>query len=113
LWVDGPGRQDMKATDHRDVTLRLAVQVGLQFNITPSMRGIFASLQGNVLKLVAYFDKDPTQEERDLLVDAASEVSGQFPELLDVEVECVWDARAFDELPKKGALVYARHEPSV
>lgn len=98
------------------VRLRLATQVGLLTNVTGAMRAICVSLVDNEVRLLAYFDRVPTEDERDMLVDAAVETAGDFPDNLGADVECIVDLRPMRELmgalreANQGYLVYARHE---
>ncbi len=87
-----------------------AIQVGLQFNITPAMRFIYVDLRGQTIRLTAYFEGDPTDEEREMLLDAAIEAGAQAESLLEVDVRCIRDDRLFHLIPSEGDLVYARHE---
>lgn len=102
-------RQEMNAFDMP--RLLRAIQVGLQFNITPAMRFIFINLEADTIWLKAYFDREPTDAEREMLLEAAVEAGGHAEEVLNVDVKCVCDTRPFQSIPQVGSLVFARHEP--
>lgn len=79
-----------------------AIQVGLQFNITPAMRFIYVDLRGQTIRLTAYFERDPTEEEREMLLDAAVEAGAQAKVLLEFDVRCIRDDRLFHLIQSEG-----------
>ena len=92
-----------------ETTLRAALQEGLHFHITPSMRFISISLQDGLLRLLAYLDQPP-EDESDMLEDALNEAGGHLGLSLEKEVVCMVDRRPFHQLNHLDFLVFARHE---
>lgn len=98
------------------VQLRLAIQTGLLTNITPAMRVICVDMDDGVIRLSALLEREPTQEEEEMLLDAALDAAGDFPRVMKAEVRCVVESRSMADLmgglhkSPLGYVVYARHE---
>ena len=97
------------------VRLRLAIQVGLLTNVPSSARIIWVNLIGDQIRLTVVFERQPTDDERELLIDAACEAEGDFERILETLVEFLVDTRPMATLMKdipdeRGYMVYARYE---
>ena len=91
--------------------MRVALQQGLLFNIVSSMRWIFFEFKNNTMILTAAFDREPTEDDRELIIDAVSEASDQFQTRYAIEGHCYYEKRPREEVNFKGGfLVYARNE---
>ena len=92
------------------LVLRASIQDGLLFNIVPSIRWIFFHVEKTKMVLNAAFDKEPLENEKEMLIDAVAEASGHFDENFEIEVQCYYEPSRFEEVTKKGYLVFARFE---
>ena len=91
--------------------LKLSAQRALLFSIAPSFKYIFVEVVDDVLIMLAYVSSTPTQDERDLLYAACSEMCGDFVELKDSKskVHIMVSDADYVDLPKKlKYLVYAQ-----
>ena len=99
-----------------DVQLRLAIQRGLLWNVPSSVRFICVKLEADHLAMVACFSSEPTEDEKENLLDAGFEAAGDFPGNITVGLKCIVDDRPMGmlipEIKKAnfGRTVYARHE---
>jgi hypothetical protein len=98
------------------VRLLLAIQTGLLSNVTPAMRVICVRLVDGVIELTAFFEREPSEDEREMLLDASLDAANAFVREVEAKVECIVDEREMGELMRhlnaqpRGALVYMRHE---
>lgn len=78
--------------------------------ITPNVRKVSIHEQNNVILLIFYYDKEPSDDEMELSEEAATEVIADFPDPFSIECE-----RNVISFPKKidvmGNLIFSRHEP--
>ena len=89
----------------------IAVQQGLLFNIVSSIRWIFFKFENNTMILTAAFDKEPTEDERELITDAVFEAAGDFQTRFSIEGHSYYEKKPLEEVnPDGGILVYARNE---
>jgi hypothetical protein len=65
--------------------LRLSVQRSLLGNVTVNLAGLRAELGGMVILIDAYFFNAPSEEDRELVDVAASEVIADYPDGYTVE----------------------------
>ncbi len=63
-----------------------------------------------LLTFCAYFIEEPTEDEQELLSNAAWETAMEFPEIEDVEVSCISSQRPFNELDKLDYWLFVRAE---
>ncbi len=95
----------------KDLELVGAFQRALLFNISASMRFISCEIiNEDILQVYIYFDKDPTEEELDLIYSVAGEVCGDFPGLNNSDVKHFVNNKDFNSLKHLRILVYARFE---
>jgi len=74
---------------HRNVRLCLSAQRALLGAVPPSLRAVSLEFRGTVLHFRAVFSQDPTDEEREMLSVACTEVVADFTadELTNLEEE--------------------------
>ncbi len=101
----------MNRMNVNQIELLLSVQRALLFSVTPNIRLIFIEMHADdSLKMLAYVDSEPTEDELDLLYSAAGEVCGDFVGLNESDVQFIVSAENFESLKKLKHLVYARAE---
>jgi hypothetical protein len=72
-----------------DVLLRLSAQRALLGAIPPPLRAVSAAIDSHVIRWRAVFEREPTEDEAELLSVAATEVIADFPEGYLLEEEFV------------------------
>ena len=83
------------------------------FKITPSLRRIyldFIEKPEKIIKVLAYYDKTPSDEEKELMDDLGSDITGMSDEHWEYEIICEVSELAFDDLKKTDYLLFARFE---
>ena len=71
----------------KDSGLRLSVQRALRGAVPPILRACSVELRGPVLLFRAVFSREPTDDERELLSAACTEMVADFPEVMDAREE--------------------------
>jgi hypothetical protein len=100
--LDPPGTPD---EDSEFRYLRLSAQRGLLGNIGPHVRAVAVSYRGQTIVFDALVDPEATDEERDDLDDAATDVIADYrsPWMLEVNIRS-----GTDDLPQHPARVFQR-----
>lgn len=65
---------------------RLSVQRSLVGNVTANLAGLHAELRGKTILIDAYFFNAPSEEDRELIDDAATEVIADYPDGYMIEI---------------------------
>lgn len=83
------------------------------FRITPSLRYIFFDIirnNQNKIILVAFFESDASEIEKELMEDIASDIAGIIDEVFSFEVKIETTKIPFEKMDKSKYLLYARFE---
>jgi hypothetical protein len=72
-----------------DVRLRLSAQRALLGAVPKTLREVSVELQGSVLRFRAVFEQEPSDDERELLSVACTEIVADYPDVHDVQDEYV------------------------
>ncbi len=67
------------------VRLRLALQRALLGNVSQHLVAVTAGIEGRSVRLIAYFDRPPTDVDRQLLWDIGGEVIADFEQGFTIE----------------------------
>jgi hypothetical protein len=90
--------------------LLISMQRALLGNITPSIRAIAIRFKGQEeLTVIFYFDRFPTQEDKDIVSDTVGEVLGDI-EFSKVNELCQYSKEPLSSLSSLDAWVYMRNE---
>ncbi|WP_342472443.1 hypothetical protein MHH70_02315 [Metasolibacillus sp. FSL H7-0170] len=65
--------------------LMLSAQRALFLAITKNTKAIYAKIENNHLIWKVFFDEEPSENEKDLLSIAATEVIADFPDIISCE----------------------------
>ena|ERR1700722_14566627 len=80
-------------------------------NLTPNVRKVSVNRDNNIISIHFYYNYEPSEIEKELSEDAATELIADFPEPFLISCE-----RHIIEFPKKieviGFLIYSRFEGS-
>ena len=91
-----------------DIRLRLSAQAALLGVVTPNLRSFSVELKGGVIRTLAVFAFHPSDEEREGMQLAATEIIGDFyDEKLDETILVSSDTPS----PRLELAVYERYEP--
>lgn len=84
----------------------------LVYSITGNTRAIFMELQdgGKELVFLAYFLKEPSDYERELISDAAWETKSEFDGIERYSSECIGTNMPFEDLRKLEKWLFVRAE---
>lgn len=97
-------------------TLRLSAQRALLGQITPNIRKIFIRHRGSVIELLPVFDGEISEDDRERMEEATSEILSDFPDIDLILASCLsvpapapirQQAQDGDDV---FACLYARHE---
>lgn len=89
--------------------LLLSAQRALWGVVTPNLRTVSIRLIENHICLFFYYDSSPTEMEKELAEEAATEVIADFPE--PYTIECNISMIAFPQkIEPRGFLVFSRYE---
>jgi hypothetical protein len=80
-------RLENKMDDRRDIVLRLSAQRALWGNVPSSLRSVSVEERGTTIHFRAVFSPEATEEDRELLSVAATEVIADFPAPFMLEEE--------------------------
>lgn len=70
-----------------DVDLLLSAQRALLGAVPCNLRAVSVELRGSVLLFRAVFGREPTEEERELLSVACTEIIADFPQVMQAKEE--------------------------
>lgn len=91
------------------VSLRLSAMRALWGVITPNVRKVFIQEKDNIISLYFYYDSEPSEMEKELSEDAATEVIADFAE--PFLIECNREISAYPtQINGIGHLIYSRFE---
>ncbi len=96
-------------TNRADILLRLSAQNALLGAVTPNLRSFSVDLSAGTITCQAVFETEPTDEERELIQIATTEILASFhDEMLDER----FFVSAGKVAPKNLThTIYQRHEP--
>jgi hypothetical protein len=90
--------------------LLISLQRALLGNITPSIRAIAIGFKGQEeLIVIFYFDRFPTQEDKEIVSDTVGEVLGDI-KFSKVNELCQYSKEPLSKLSSFAAWVYMRNE---
>jgi hypothetical protein len=75
------------SSEDLDIRLRLAAQVGLLGQITRSLLQVSVELAGTTVRFRCIFDGAPSEDDVELLSEAATNVIAAFPAPYDIDEE--------------------------
>lgn len=89
--------------------LLLSTMRGLWGIVTPNLRKVSIELVNNVINVNFYYDKEPSENERELAEETATEVIADFtePYLIACNIETIPFPKKIEQ---RGHLVYSRYE---
>lgn len=89
--------------------LRLSAMRALWGIVTPNLRKVSVQESSNVISLYFYYDREPSEQERDLSEDAATDVIVDFPD--PFLISCIREVVKYPEkINFSGYLIYSRFE---
>lgn len=97
--------------ERKEVTdIRLSAQRALWGCVPASLRSFSASVDNNKVRVRAIFDQTATDEDKELLSEAAAEIIADYtePYILEEEYLIVPAGQAMSHLP---SLIFLRYEP--
>lgn len=92
-----------------DIALRLSAQRALLDRVTPNLRAVSCELGDNAVRIRSYFERDPTEAEREEIASAGTEIIADYlTEVLEEEI--LVSARPMAELDHLEMIVFRRYE---
>ncbi len=92
-------------------SLRCVSQVALLGQVTPNLRAVTTAFDSECIRLCFYYDQEPSEQERELAEEVASEIISDFTEYM-IETEKIILAYPHKIPNKKDIIfIYHRHEP--
>ncbi|WP_042475676.1 hypothetical protein [Bacillus ndiopicus] len=68
-----------------NIKLILSAQRALYRSVTKNTKAVYAKIDNQHFIWKAFFDEEPTEDEKDLLSTAATEIIADFPEITSCE----------------------------
>jgi hypothetical protein len=91
--------------------IRSSIQVAMLGHISPNLRAVSVECKDSRIKLFFYYDKSPSEDERELANLIDTEFISDFPASIMTDFEIVHLPEPLI-IPRKGMLVYLRCEDS-
>ena len=94
---------------HGKAKLLLSALRGLWGIVTPNLRKVSIEAIGNIIYLHFYYDKEISEQEKELVEECMTEVIADFPDPFKINssIEIVNTSKKIEQ---KGYLVYSRYE---
>jgi hypothetical protein len=101
----------MKSQIQIDPWIKLTAHEKLVLKVSKSVRCIFMELdKDGVLTFRAFFEKEPSTYERELISDALAETACDFPEIREHNLEYFSSSEPFQDLDKLSYWLFVRAE---
>ena len=102
---------NVRAMENKELTdIRLCAQVALWGCVPQSLRAFSASVDNNKVRVRAIFDQTATDEDKELLSEAATEIIANYAEPYTLEEEYLV-VPVDQRMSHLSSLIFLRHEP--